>query len=688
MIRRDGKERSSSDIGPGMPLSTLLERALALHGEGDLTRAEAAYESILKRDPENFDALHLSGVIAAQRKRLDRARKLITKALTCDPGNGAAFAAHTHLGNVFVELDQPAMALASYDRALALRADHGPAHAGRGTALVSLQQSDAAVEAFERAIRCGGANAKVHHRLGDALARLGRWNEALANYNLALARGVSSAELHSSRAAVLNELRCFAEALASCDRAIALKADYAPAYQNRGKALLELGRREEALASCDRGLGFTRDDARMHANRAVILIDLQRWEEALASCKRAIALDDTYAEAHCNCGVVLHAMRRLDEALASYDRAIELRAKYAEAHSNRGHVFMDLRRLDAAMECYRRAIECRSDYPEAHCGIALVQLLTGEMPAGWEKYEWRWLSRRGPNIREKRDFPVPRWRGVEPLAGKRIFLYCEQGLGDTIQFCRYVPAVAALGAHVVLSVQPPLRGLLSQLTGVAQLITNGEPLPEFDLHCPLLSLPLAFGTHLGSIPGGAGAYLRPDSERVAEWKARLPSSDRPLIGLVWSGSKLHNNDHNRSIPLASLLEKLPSELCYISLQNEVRPSDESALRGSSHAQDYRAELKDFADTAALCECLDLIISVDTSVAHLAGALGRPTWVLLPFLPDWRWLLDRGDSPWYASVSLYRQARIGDWHGVLERAAADLSARVGFKPPLDQSAPNV
>lgn len=303
-------------------------------------------------------------------------------------------------------------------------------------------------------------------------------------------------------------------------------------------------------------------------------------------------------------------------------------------------------------------------------------LLRGEFETGWREHEWRWKSDQTSSFKEKRAFRQPLWLGQESIAGKSILLYMEQGLGDTLQFCRYVKMVADLGARVILEVHKALATLVSDLEGVSQLITRGTPLPAFDYHCPLLSLPLAFKTTLATIPSSS-RYLISDAAKVALWRTRLVGNSAPLIGLVWSGNPIHGNDRNRSIPLADLIRHLPDKFQYVSLQKDVRDMDRTTLETNSNVWKFTDDLDDFTDTAALCECLDLIVSVDTSVAHLCGALGKRTWILLPFSPDWRWLLDREDSPWYSHVKLYRQKSIGAWSEVLNRVAMDLRREFGI-----------
>jgi hypothetical protein len=329
--------------------------------------------------------------------------------------------------------------------------------------------------------------------------------------------------------------------------------------------------------------------------------------------------------------------------------------------------------MEEALASFDRAIAIKPDYAEGYWNKSLGLLLAGDFAQGWELHEWRWKSETTLGL-QSRNFPQRLWLGTEDIAGKTILLHAEQGLGDTIQFCRYARLVKALGAKVVLEVPKALRSLLSGLEGVDELVEQGEALPAFDYHCPLLSLPLAFKTDLTNVPGSR-PYLAASPQKRDAWAQRLGAKSKPRAGLVWSGSTLHKNDHNRSLTLQQLLPHLPDCCEYLSLQKEVRDVDKAVLEGSG-IRHYGEELEDFTDTAALCELMDLVISVDTSVAHLAGAIGKETWVLLPYSPDWRWLLDRHDSPWYASMTLYRQDETREWPSVLRRMKSDIEGGPG------------
>jgi predicted negative regulator of RcsB-dependent stress response len=401
---------------------------------------------------------------------------------------------------------------------------------------------------------------------------------------------------------------------------------------------------------------------------SLIAFNRKEYQTALRFLDKSLTICPD-AAIYSNRGIVLYELRQLDAAVASYDRAIALEPGNAEAYSNRGNALKDLGRLDAAVASYDQAIALRPDIGEVRYNKSLALLLGGDFVAGWEGHEWRWMTEKMKPV--KRTFPQPLWLGRESVAGRTILLHSEQGFGDTIQFCRYAKLVADLDARVILEVPESLLGLVKQLSWVSEFVIDGNPLPAFEYHCPLLSLPLAFKTTLSSIPCPT-PYLRADPGKLSYWTSTLGEKRSPRVGLVWGGSPEHTNDRNRSIGLAALVQHLPAGFEYVSLQKDVRDSDKPVLESNPHILHLGKDLDDFTDTAALCELMDVVISVDTSVAHLSGALGKSTWVLLPFSPDWRWLLERDDSPWYPSVKLFRQPRVGDWDSVLDKVKADMA----------------
>ncbi len=583
-------------------------QGLALHQQGKLTDAARLYGEALQQQPNHFDALHLLGVIAAQTKKTELAVELITKAIRL---NATVAAAHSNLGIALLHLKRPAEALASYDTAIALQPDFAEAHYNRGIALRDLKRPGDALTSYDTAIALKPDNAEAHYNRGNALRDLKRPDDALASY----------------------------------DRAIALRPDHADAHNNRGAALLDLKRPGEALASCDNAIGLKSDHADAHNNRGNALRELQRPEAALASHDKAIALKPDFAQAHYNRGIALMALRRPDEALASYDNAIALKPDYAEAHWNQSLGF----------------------------------LLMGRFEPGWRQFEWRKRLKAPLGLRR---YPQPLWRGDEDIAGKTLFIYWEQGLGDTIQFCRYAKIAAARGAKVVLSVQQSLIELLKQLGPEIRIVGPDAVPADFDYHCPLLSLPLALGTTLSNIPATI-PYLKSNAEKSLFWKEQLGEKNQPRVGLVWSGgfrpdqTESWNFNSRRDIPLAKLAVLKNPSIAFYSLQ-KGEPA-ESELAGlirdrwdGPRVIDFTSRLHDFSDTAALVDNLDLVISVDTSTAHLAGALGKPVWLLNRFDTCWRWLLQRADSPWYPTVKLYRQEKAGHWDDVVEQIKMDLT----------------
>jgi tetratricopeptide (TPR) repeat protein len=536
-----------------------------------------------------------------------------------------------------------------------------------------------ATETFKKSILKGGEFFEALHDLATAQASLGDFVSSIDNYQKCLNFDETSFELFFNIARIFDELKRYDEALTQYDKALSLKPDYAEAWLNKGVTLNDLKRYDEAIAHYDKALGLKPDYAEAWSNKGVTLNDLKRYDEAIAHYDKALGLKPDYAEVWFNKGVTLNDLKRYDEAIAHYDKALGLKPDYAEAWLNKGVTLNDLKRCDEAIAHYDKALGLKPDYAEASWNKSLSLLLRGDFENGLSLYESRWTSEKVSKTIGKSLFDKPLWHGKESLQHKKILLYGEQGLGDFIQFCRYVKLVADLGAKVILEVPQPLTGLMQGLDGISQLVIKGEELPFFDYQCPLLSLPLAFKTNLDTIPNKSGYInLYNHTNKIIEWNARLGPKLKPRVGLVWSGNPHHKNDHNRSLLLRDILPFLPNQFEYISLQKEIREIDKLTLDSNSHILNFAGHLNDFLDTSALIDNLDLVISVDTSVAHLSGAFGKKTLLLLPYVPDWRWLLDRDDSPWYPSIKLYRQTFIGDWNSVLERVKLDLGSSYTYQ----------
>ena len=467
------------------------------------------------------------------------------------------------------------------------------------------------------------------------------------------------------------------EALAAIDRALALLPDSFEALNNRGNVLLKLNRPADALAAFDRVSMLEPRHLGARINRGNALAALSRFDEAVAQYDSVLAVHPTHAETHCNRGNALSGQGRYPDAIAAYDRALASRPDYVKALTNRGIALQTLGRHQEALAEFGKVLAIDKDHADAHHNEALTLLTLGDYRRGFAAYEWRW-QRTGMPAR-RRSLGKPLWLGEYPLGRKTILLHPEQGLGDTIQFVRYAPALAKAGAKVVIEVQPELTELLARVAGVTGVVASGAPLPAFDVHCPMGSLPHALRTEPATIPADS-PYLTASSERIAKWRERIERLPSPRIAIAWSGRATHANDRNRSIALARLEPLFALDgASFVSIQREMRDADREALARAPRLAHVGDDLDDFDDTAAVVSLVDLVISVDTSVVHLAAALGRPTWILLPFWPDWRRMLDRADSPWYPTARLFRQSAPGDWDSVIERVAEDL-LRV-TPPPL-------
>ena len=517
------------------------------------------------------------------------------------------------------------------------------------------------------------------HMLGVISLQTRHPEEAIAYYDKVVALKPNLAEAYNNRGNALRDLRRSAEALASYDRAIALAPDLAMAHYNRGNAQSDLRRSTEALASYERAIALKPDLAIAYNSRGSAFLDLGRPEEARASFERAIVLVPDYAEAYSNRGIALSELNCPEEALASCDTAIALKPNFAEAYNNRGNALLHLKRAEDALASYDKAIALKPDFAEAYWHQSHCFLLLGRFEQGWRQFEWR--KRRSKPI-AARSFPQPLWLGEEDISGKTLFIWWEQGLGDTIQFCRYAKLVEARGATVILSVQKPLLRLLEQISPTIEVINEDDVPADFDYHCPLMSLPLAFKTSLSTIPADI-PYLKSSVEKSLFWKKKLGGENKPRVGLVWSGGFRPNQPvtwsvHKRkSIPLTTLAVLKDPDIEFFSLQKGQPAESELAelTRNKWNGPDiidFTSLQNDFSDTAALVENLDLVISVDTSTAHLAGALGKRVWILNCFEADWRWLRNKTDSPWYPTATLYRQEKAGDWDGVVQRVKADLA----------------
>jgi tetratricopeptide (TPR) repeat protein len=504
--------------------------------------------------------------------------------------------------------------------------------------------------------------------LGIIKAQLGRMGEAHRLFAAAAKINPRVPAVWANLGQALHVLKRSDEALACLDEARALAPDDVGILDQHANALLSLGRAEKALAEFREVLARAPQHAQARLNCGIAQAALGFPEQALGEFDAAMAMMPGHAGGHHNRGLALYELGRYAAALEAHDEALALAPDHAAAWHGRGRALAALNRHDEAVASYGKARGNGKHDADLHFSEALALLTLGDYRRGFEKYEARW-RRTGMPAPKSRGRPL--WLGEYPLSHKTVLLHAEQGLGDTIQFARYVPLVAAAGAKIVLEVQSELTALLRRLDGGATVIARGEAPPPFDVHCPLGSLPLALRTAPHNVPSPI-PYLSADAALLAKWSARLAALPQPRIVLAWSGNPDHFNDRNRSLPFASLAPLLSAPARFLSIQRDLRSADADMLAGEPRVIHLGGELQNFTDTAAVIAVADLVISADTAVAHLAGAMGRPLWVLLPFAPDWRWTLDGESSPWYPAARLFRQALLGDWAGVIDRVAIELT----------------
>jgi tetratricopeptide (TPR) repeat protein len=554
-----------------------------------------------------------------------------------------------------------------YVRLLSLDPTHADACHLLGLIAYHTGRNDAAIGLIGKAIGIKSGVALYHANLGLALTRAGLLDQAVVACSNAVVLDPASPNARVNLGIALMDVGRTSDAIASYHAAIRLKPDAAEAHYNLGVALQEAGRLDEAIGAYDAAIRIRPEFGFAHYNRGMVLARQRRLDDAVAAYRAAILHLPRYAEAHTNLGAALRELGRLDEAIAACRAAIDIRPGYAEAHSNLGQLFFELGQFDLALASYHSAIGIEPDLAEVHHNESFIHLLRGDFATGWEKYEWRW---RRAAAKRTDVFSQPRWDGQD-ISGKTILLHAEQGLGDTIQFCRYAALVAARGARVILQVPRHLVRLLSGLGGVSVLVAAGDPLPAFDVHCPLMSLPRLFGSTAATFPAPI-PYLKAEPGLQEQWAGRLGSAGFK-IGITWQGNPAAPAERGRSTPLACFapLARIPG-VRLISLQKVYGLAQLQHLPAGMQVEtlgdDFDSGADAFVDTAAVMMNLDLIITVDTAIGHLAGALGCPVWLAIQAVPHWIWMLERTDSPWYPSARLFRQSGRGNWSEVFGRMA--------------------
>lgn len=693
---------------PERRLQPELQRGLAHQAAGRILDAAQCYQRAHHQDPEDTDALLLLGILARQAKQHEAAIRLTALAVTRRPGD-AVF--HLNLALAYFSAGDLNAAEQCCRRALDLHPSNSASWCCLGDVEAARGHEHEARIAWERAIACGSRSAHPEVALGNLLYRRQEYEQALAVYRagicrvpgdnavrFCLAAALAAMERRQEAIATYHEVLrlrpAFPEALlnlgslrhdegshlaaVNCYRkALALRPDYLKAWCNMGNALQALKRFQDAATCYRQALQLNPDISSAQHSLGKVLMELREIQTAEAYFRRAVELEPRCPEYHNSLGNALLRLDRNEESAACYRKALAIRPDYSIAHTNLANALLQLGRKGEMVRHYEYALQLNPNNAGGHYNLALAYLREGKYREGWREHEWRWEFRELKL--KRRSFNQPQWTG-EPLQGKTILLHAEQGLGDTLQFVRYAPLVAERGGVVVLEVQPRLARLLKNLHGpnpltgrnAVRVIARGEPLPELACHCPLMSLPYVFATTVETIPANT-PYLRTDDDETDGARTQWPG-DGLRIGIAWAGNPKYKSDRQRSLPLEKLLPLTGvAGISWFSLQMGPATAQMRALTSHFPLADASSASRDLAETAALVSTLDLVISVDTSIAHLAGAMGVPVWVVLSHLADWRWLEDRADSPWYPTARLFRQKIPGDWSLPVTRMRDELQA---------------
>jgi Tfp pilus assembly protein PilF len=609
--------------------------ALSSENTGHLKKVREKCFVILENEPGNVVILHIMGIVEFQLGNFNSALQWIEKALEIMPGSAEL---HGKYGNILAAQKKYPDAIIAFKRALAIKPDYAKAYYGLGVVFKACGDDENAITAFNNALSIDPDYTEVLNDLGILLKNNGALDEAA---------------------------HCFT-------RALAVKPDYPIALNNLGLTKSSLGKTKEAEELYRRAIALQPDYPDALNNLGIILYNQGSIEESVALYKKAIALQPGHADAMNNLGITILHRGLFAESIVLFRKALAAQPDHSEALNNLGGAMKNAGNLTEAIATYEQALRLKDEDPDYHTNRSMALLAAGRFDEGWREYEWRWKTSRFADV-TRLNGAKPLWQG-EKAHGRTLLIRAEQGFGDTLQFCRYAPLAAARGMRVVLEVQPALVKLMGSLPGVERTIAQGQSLPDFDLYCPMMSLPAVFNTRLETIPADV-PYLWASAESVDVWRNRLENGNSNMlkVGLVWAGSSRSESpdliaaDRRRSIP-ADILAPLMtvSGIRFFNVQKAGPP----APKGFG-LTDHMDECRDFADTAALITNLDLIISVDTAVAHLAGALGKSTWVLSRFDSCWRWLQAREDSPWYPSMRLFRQQSPGDWEGVIVNVRNEL-----------------
>jgi FkbM family methyltransferase len=620
-------------------IATQLSQAQQYFQVGNLADAEAVYQQVVAAEPQHLEAWFWLAMIADQRGNLNESVARYEKVLQIQPNSPEG---HANLGSVFLKLRQFDRAIAQHRRAVELIPDHAKAHYNLAIALYENNQIADAIASYRTAVQLMPDYANAHHNLGMALYRQGEVAAAIEHY----------------------------------EKAVELEPSHASARNSLGVALYQQGKLDEAIEQYRQAIALLPSYLSAHDNLGIALKQQRKLGEAAEQFRVAIAINPAYANAYINLGNTMRELGDYDQAIAYCQEAVRLQPENADAHNTYGCVLVDLGRLEEAITCYEAAVKYRPDFADAHLNLGIILLQVGDFQRGFEEYHWRWQTKQCPDLR----YTHALWKG-EDLTGKIILLTAEQGFGDTIQFARYASLIAQLGGRVVVACQKPLVRLLATVPGVAQCADRDKDNVETHVHTPFMELPYILGTTLDTIPATVPYVFPPADTQI---QLQTLANTQLKIGFVWATNPSNSTSGKRSCAVSHFLRLLEiPQIALYSLQKDASEADKALIQGHDRLQDLQDQLIDFADTAAAIAQLDLVITVDTAVAHLAGALGKPTWLLLAHVPDWRWLMQREDSPWYPTMRLFRQVQPDAWEELFDRVVIALRAELAQPVPLSR-----
>ena len=651
-------------------ISGRLKAAVRLHREGDLEAARRIYADVLEAAPQNPDALHLLGVIAYQQGDFETAATLISRAIELKPRYPVYY---KNLGNAYKAMGQLEQAAAHFLTAIAHQPDYIEAYIDLGNTRQMQRQYPDAVDIYQKALALQPDTPDIYNNLGAAYQELGNWEKAIACLQAALHLQPLQKEAYNHLGNALQAaghwdkaVECYRLALQHC-------GEHPKIWLNLGNVSRRIGKVAEAVECYRRALKLNPGYAKACNNLGNICKEQGDYATALHLYQKALSLEADNPDFHFNLGLLYHLQDNLDHALDCYRNAVELEPRGAEAHLNIGKIRHEQQAFDQALVSYDKAVRINPAYAEAHFNRSVTLLTTGQLPQGFQAYEWRFKCAEWQSVYPHRP-DAPRWRGAS-FAGRRLLVFSEQGIGDTLQFMRYLPGVKARGGEVILETFPELLTLLKDCQGVDRLVSMSRrerTAENYDLQVPLMSLAAVFKTNLENIPAEV-PYIHADPLKAQFWSRKIGMTGL-RVGLVWAGKPDHKNDRRRSIPLEQLIPLLQQPgVQFIGLQKGPAASTVDRLAHHLRFRNLGDSLEDFSDTAAAIECLDLVVAVDTAVAHLAGAMGKAVWLLLPYTPDWRWLLDRSDSPWYPTMRLFRQPDPDNWPATVQTLCQALRA---------------